>query len=264
MSAQTLLLHYTFDEIDGDALDYGSAPAAPGVFSAPATRTASTPGGWSSGALNAVADNSNVNTGNVEKLNGLASFTLSAWINLQGAPANGNRIMAKQLGSGNFDGFSFAMSTPTSGTIGADNFRLNLALGGESGFQFNLSAGNLNADKRWIFVAATYDGAGNVSFYSGDVAQEVVSLGAPVVSGVANPGTLASNTNDFRVASSSSATISAPIWIDDVRVYSGALDAAQLETLRLENIPEPSTYAAIFGGLVLLAAGLHRYRRNRA
>lgn len=31
-----------------------------------------------------------------------------------------------------------------------------------------------------------------------------------------------------------------------------------------EPIPEPSTYAAIFGGLVLLAAGLQRYRRNRA
>ena len=256
-AAGDLVLNYKFDESSSGtdpAADSGAvAPPANGAFQAGATRTGNTPAGFSRGALDAVIDGY-ANGGDADKLDGLSMLTLSAWINLQGAPANGNRVFAKQLGTGNFDGFSFAMSTPNAGTIGANNFALNLALGGSS-FGFNRSTTDLNADNRWIFVAATYDGAGNVQFYSGDPTTAVTPLGSAVLSGT-NPPSLTPNSNEFRVATSSVSGVSAPIFIDDVRVYNEVLSADAIDAVRRENVPEPA------GLGVLALAGFTALRRR--
>jgi hypothetical protein len=263
-SAQTLLLQYTFDEPTGPALDYGAGLPAPATFEGGATRTTNTPAGYSAGALNASAANTYATSPDPDKLDGLSAFTLTGWMNLQAAPANGNRIMSKQVASGNFDGFSFAISNPSSGTIGAGNFRLNLGLGGTGGFGIFVSGANVSADAEWLFVAVSYDGAGGVNFYTGDAATAAGAIGSTLLAGAANPGTLVANDRDFRVAAQSEGTASAPIWLDDIRVYSGVLDATALDAVRLQNIPEPSTYAAIFGGLALLFAAARRFRGKRA
>ncbi len=262
-TAHAQLLHYDFDEADsGDlpAIDQGSGLPATGTFEGGATRTGNTPAGFSLGALDASGAGQYVTSADPEKLDGLGTLTLTAWVNLQGAPAHGNRIMSKQLASGNFDGFSFAFNNPGSGDIAADNFGLNLALGGSGGFTFSQSGGNLSADNEWLFVAVTYDGtqtSDNVIFYSGDVA-EPVSLFSTLSSDV---GALVPNDVDFRVAAQSEGTTSAPVWLDDIRVYGSVLDATQLDDVRLANVPEPSAYALLTGGLFL---GLVLVRRIRS
>jgi hypothetical protein len=265
-SAATLLLHYTFDESNNGsepAADLGASPAAPGSFLGTAVRTANTPNSTSLGALDLTSTSTPdyVTAGDADKLDGLEQLTLTAWINLQGAPVNGNRIMAKQLGTGNFDGFSFAYSTPTTGTISADNFQLNLALGGVGGFAFNTSGVDLGAANRWVFVAVTYDGtqiADNLQFWSGSEVDAVSPLDLPRSVIV---GALMANANEFRVGASSTGAVSPPEYVDDVRVYSGVLTSAELEAVRFSNVPEPSAVAAVTLSISML--GLRRSRRVR-
>ena len=187
-------------------------------------------------------------------------------------PTSDTRIMSKQVASGNFNGFSFAFSNPSDGTISANNFRLNLALGGAQGFSSYVSdAGQeLSADNRWAFVAVTL---GNealsdaldplINFYIGGdrLANTVVSKGGSLFAGIANPGTLVANERDFRVGAQSEGVISAPIWIDDVRVYNQALSLGNLERVRLANVvPEPATVVL----LILAAAGIRFWGRHIA
>ena len=49
------------------------------------------------------------------------------------------------------------------------------------------------------------------------------------------------------------------MWLDDVRIYGSALSAAELELIRLENIPEPSAF--LIAAPLLL--GLFRPMRKR-
>lgn len=260
-SAQTKLLHYNFDEASSGttpAVDHGTGTPAPGTFAGDGTRTGNTPAGYSLGAFDATVDgDGHVTAGDADKLDGLGAMTLAGWVNLQAAPGHGNRIMSKQVASGNFDGFSFGFNNPNDGTIAANDFALNIALGGTSGFGFYRSANDFSADNEWLFVAMSYDGAGNVTFYTGDETNSVSSSAGALLAG-SNPGTLVANDRDFKVAAQSEGTLSPPALFDDIRVYGSALSSTELDAIRLANIPEPTSIAA-FGAMGLLAL-----RRRRA
>src|ERR1035441_5067928 len=149
-----LLLRYTFDETDltnTPALDGGIAPAANGTFVNKATRTTKTPSG--TGLALDLSDGISdwVSVGNPAKLNGLSSFTLACWLNLQADPAANDRLMEKQGADG---GLGWRIITPTTGTISATNLRLSLqfALVAEAD-----TANLVLATNQWIFLALTYD-----------------------------------------------------------------------------------------------------------
>jgi hypothetical protein len=178
-SAATLLLRYNFDEASSGnvpALDLGSGTPAPGFFVGGATRTSNTPNDFSLGAVDLTTAGAGtfIDGGDPIKLSGLSSFTLTAWINLQGTPAGNLRIMSKQ-GGGSFPGFSWNVADPVTGvgTRSASNFGLRLFIGGSLGFAGDPAPSGLsiNADNVWAFIAVSYDaagGAGNVSYYVGD------------------------------------------------------------------------------------------------
>lgn len=246
-SAQTLLLRYTFDESASgaaEAVDSGAPPAAPGVFRG-ATRIGTTPGGHSKGAVDFTGalgpDNLKyIEGGDAAKLDGLETFTLTAWINVQDVPSGNRRILAKQSG-GAFPGFSWNVNDPADGSRSASNFGLRLFVGGEKGFQHDLSGPRvtIDADKKWVFIAVTYDGrleADNVIYYAGSETGVVTNQ----VTTTINAGKTTDSEARFTVSHTDGAiTANTALqgWMDDVRVYSGVLNAAQLDAVRLENLP---------------------------
>ena len=249
-SAQTLLLKYNFDESatsSVDALDTGAAPAANGVL-VNAVRTNNTPGNFSVGALETIggaAGNLRYVTasdlsGEVDKLDGLSNFTLTAWINIQELPAGNRRLLAKQA-AGSFSGFSWniADSVTSPGARTAADFGLRLFVGGDVGFAGDLSAVTIDADNKWVFVAVTYDGpsgADNVKYYVGDTSNPATNQATTSI----NAGTTLASDAAFTIGHTDAAPTSNtafPGLVDDARVYSGVLTEAQLDAVRLENLP---------------------------
>jgi hypothetical protein len=262
------LLQYTFDEVSGDALDSGDAPAANAMLLGGATRSSNTPSGSGSSLdLRDAGDTyAYALAGDANKLDGLSALTLTTWLNVESYPGGNNRLMAKQSG-GAFGGFSWNMNATTNdGPVGPDNFRLALFLGnnvssGPADFGATYSTADVDADNKWVFLAVTYDSslaANNTTFYIGDAENSLTQLGGPV--------TLPQLTVDggsalFGVGytdAAPAADTSVIGYQDDVRVYGQALSLAELDAVRVQGIPEPSSVAALVLGVGLF--GLLRRR----
>ena len=260
----TLLLRYNFDEAaigNAPASDLGTGTPAPGAFVGGATRTGDTPGGFSLGALDLLTAGGGtfVDAGDVDKLDGLTGFTLTGWINLQDIPAGNLRIISKQ-GASTFEGFSWNFSDPRPevGARTAASFGLRLFVGGTTGFAFDpVPTGlSIDADRKWAFVAVTYDGnsfSDNTNYYVGSV--DTPALLASTTSIGAGP--TAPSTARFGAGftdAAPTADTAPPGYLDDLRVYDGVLNADEIEQVRLGNVvPEPSTttLCATVGALLL-------------
>jgi hypothetical protein len=262
------LLRYTFDELSGSALDTGTAPLTDATLEGGATRSADTPGGFGS-SLDLRNDSpvAHALEGDAADLDGLSALTLTTWLKVDIYPklgASGNdRLMAKQGGGANFDGFSWNMNaTPNDGPVGPDNFRLGLFLGGSGGFVGAFSSDDATAVE-WAFLATTYDStSGTVAFYMGSVNSPVVLLGTPQVLGL-NPGVIDGLSARFGVGFTDAAPasdLSAIGLQDDVRVYGQALSVTELEGVRQSNVPEPNTISLLGLGSVV-ALGTRRKHR---
>ena len=262
----TLLLQYDFDESSTGnalALDSGTGTPAPGLFMGGATRTGNTPGGFSTGALDLTTPGAGtyVDGGDSAKLDGLQSFTLTAWINLQDIPTGNLRIMSKQ-GGGTFPGFSWNIADPLTGagTRSASNFGLRLFVGGSTGFAFDPapSALSIDAANKWAFIAVSYDGGAtenNVNYFVGSATGQVLFATTTTV----NAGTVNGSDAKFGIGFTDAAPASdtaPPGFLDDMRVYSGSMTVSELEVVRLANVPEPAT------GTLLLTAGASLFARR--
>jgi hypothetical protein len=268
-SAQTPLLQYTFDEANSGsdpALDSGSGSAANGTFNGGATRTANTPGGFSLGALDLTTTGAGTHLtgGDADKLDGLTSFTLTTWVNLQAVPTGNLRLIAKQAAT-TFAGFNLNIADPATGTRAANNFGLRLFVGGTTAFAFDAANNGItiDADNKWAFVAVTYDGtstSGNVNYYSGT---ETGPVGFQVNTTV-NAGPTVASSAIFGVGYTDAAPgsdTSPTGYLDDVRVYGSVLTPVQLEAIRLQAIPEPSACALLGSGVLGLLA-LRRMKKS--
>jgi hypothetical protein len=262
------LLRYTFDEPSGNALDSGDAPAADATLQGGAVRSSNTPGGFGS-SLDLRDDASTYDhalAGDANKLDGLNTLTLTTWLNVEAYASGNNRLVAKQA-AGTFGGFSWNMNAaPNSGPVGPDNFRLGLFLGnnissGPADFGAGFSTDDVDAHDKWVFLAVTYDNslaANNTTFYIGGENSSVTQLGGAI--------TLPQLTIDAGAAlfgvgytdAAPAADTSVIGYQDDVRVYASALTIAELETVRVENIPEPGTSALL---LIAAAGVLCRHRQ---
>lgn len=246
------LLHYTFDEASGPALDSGSGDAANGTFSGSATRTTDTPGALPGRALSIAGGTTDyVTSGDANKLDQLQQFTLTTWINLRGGPAQFDRLLSDHDATGGWD--LFIENPSGGGGLSAGSFALSLTVDTGTG----ANSANLSADNEWLFIAVTYDGTlteNNVRFYAGDVSTGVATAGDPKTM---NKGTTDANNADFRIgATARTASDRTPVAdFDDVRVYGDVLTPAELESIRLANVPEPtSALMALSGaGLAMLA-----------
>jgi hypothetical protein len=238
------LLRYTFDEAAGNALDTGSAPATNSTFEGGATRSSDTPGGSGSSLdLRTDAPFAHLLGPDAAELDGLPALTLTTWLKVETYVSGNNRLVAKQAGGANFDGFSFNMNATridpvNDGPASPSSFRLGMFLGGSGGFGSVISDAYVDASQ-WAFVATTYDSAaGTVSYYTGGVNTPVTQLGTTLPLAI-NPGVIDGQAARFAVGltdAAPTANTSVLGWQDDVRVYGSALDLTALEAVRLENL----------------------------
>jgi len=146
------------------------------------------------------------------------------------------------------------------------NISMNSAASGEITFSVNgansvLSSAAYGATQEWVFVAATFDGSiasgNNVNFYIGGLDREV-SLVSSARMNQSNWAGLPALTSGggIRIGNVGNNTRPFDGYLDNVQLYGetsgggGALGRDQLELLRLSQIPEPSTSAAlVLGGV---------------
>ena len=267
------LLQYTFDETSGDAIDYGTAPQTNAALLGGATRSANTPSGtgFSLDLRDDAATYAHALEGDAADLDGLGALTLSTWLNVEAYTSGNNRLSAKQA-AGAFGGFSWNMNaTPNSGAVGPDNFRLGLFVGnnvssGGSDFAAGFSTDDVDAHDKWVFLAVTYDGtqaANNTKYFIGGVNTPVTQLGSDLTLAQL---TVEGGTALFGVGytdAAPAADTSVIGYQDDVRVYGTALTLAELEAIRLENIPEPSSVVLLLTSFFCaMATGRRLSKRN--
>lgn len=243
------MLRYAFDEAasgTASALDSGSGTPAGSTFVGAATRTNSTPGGFSVAALNVNGANGShhyLSGGDADKLDGLSNLTITCWVNFQSTPAVNDRIVGKLFSDGTrATGFDLRVVSPPSGSMAATNFGLGFAqINAQllSGLPTLTASAVFSAGNAWTFLAVTYDGA-SVRFWRGATQTTVTQAGGTLAK-LATFGTPADTSADFRIGSTaaSSSDRTPPGWFDDVRIYDTALSSAELEAVRTENVPAP-------------------------
>lgn len=259
--AQTLLSHYILDGSGDDtgSLNIDGTLTGTGAWGASGTgvggfdRALSV--GSAAGYLGAATANNSAF--------GLSAITITLWVKIDAASTTQVDRLVSNLNSSS--GFDFAINNYTAGTgaWGADSFRLTFGFNSTSGAVQSTSASYVS--DKWLFVAVTYDsaaGGNNVAFYSGDENAAVA-----LASTAAKSGSIVASSSELRIGSTPATTQDrTPIALfNDVRIYNGALNAAQLETVRasaLSTVPEPSAFAMLAGAAAL--GGVVMARRRRA
>lgn len=263
---QTLLLRYSFDEGSGSvAADSGIPPAANGTLVGGSSWTTNTPNNYSSGAYaNNGTTGTAVNAGDPAKLNELGDFIISGWINLQANPRSpsGDRFVSKRDASGtNF--FDVLLSDVQAN----GDFRFTFEMKPQSAIGGSSIVSELtNASNKWMFYAFVREG-NTLTIYAGDdnPANGLSVIGSGTLT-AGTPSIMDFSGKDFLVGSTQATTAdrSPNAFFDDIRIYSGAGDAAFINSIRAQNIPEPSTLALLsgLGALILVVARRCRLGRR--
>lgn len=197
--------------------------------------------------------------GTVANLGTLSQMTLTMWINPSVSPA-GNNTRLLDISSG----------SPTTGS--ADGNELFFGINAGGGLQFyvnNVNGNSIGTDistptvfngglaqiGTWYFLAVTYDSVGgNYLLYTGTTANSAAL--AYTYSGISPTGAAFASTSALFLANRPNQVRAFNGLIDDVNIYSGALNVSQLQALQTaEMTPEPGTLALFglgFGGLAMM------------
>lgn len=256
LAHSALLLRYSFDDQANPTADSGTGTAAPGtLIGAGSSFVTNTPSGTGY-AFSTNGSNSYVTTGTSAlpdtgtvptKLNSLTTFTITTWVNFAALPATNDRLVSNWLSPAGFD---FRI-----GSVGTSDFQLYLTADDQN----SVSTINFSTLNSWVFLAVTYDGTtttNNVRFYTGSTGAAASQFGSTLSN---TAGTLGASGSDTQVGGSPATTgdRSPNARFDDVRIYDQALSQSELEAIRLEAVPEPTT--AILSALGILAlAGVRR------
>jgi len=176
---------------------------------------------WASGitgnALSLDGADDGVFVGNTAALTGTTDFTLSAWVKINaGAPA-GTIIQQREPGASGYLG-EYMLNVNAGGTV---NFFVY-----NSGYQFNLNTTASVADGQWHLVSATRSGTAGTIHIDGVQAASGSGTVQPLVSLAVSIG-YDHRDNNKRFTG----------LLDDVRVYSRALSAAELDSIHDTLVP---------------------------
>lgn len=246
-NGQTPLLHYT---LDGTLDDFGSLNVEGSLVNQANYSASGTGFGRFDRALS-TADGTQdyflADTSNSASL-AMNAMTMAMWVNI-GAGATNDRLVSN-LGPGG-GGFDLYLNNVSGGA-----FQLSYGFNTAGSIVTSSNAQYVMGD--WLFIAVTYDGA-NVRFYSGT---DEVSLNLNTTLG--KTGGITASATGFEIGGTpvTDKERSPVALFNDVRIYGEALSETQLEAIRQSAIiPEPSTYAMIFGVLALGFVAVRKRRR---
>ncbi len=181
---------------------------------------------------------------------GLSAFTMTMWVNLSSTTGtSADRLLSfSGPGSVGTGGFQLQLNTTTPTTA------LTLNVDGSA----VISTANASVLGSWAFLAVTYDGtatSNNVSFYSGTTTTSAAALGSVRTLNKGAVDLITSPSQVLRIGNASDTNLdrSPAGMFDDVRVYSGVLNASSVEAVRLAAVPEPSTMLFLAVGVAIVA-----------
>jgi uncharacterized repeat protein (TIGR01451 family) len=144
-----------------------------------------------------------------------SGLTLSAWIQ---PLAQTEQYLVNRAGAG-VDGYTFGLSSYASATPGAVFLRFNQATFGDA-FLLNSLSQYPTGAYTWMHVAATYDGTTMRMYINGVEENAIVG-----------PASIAANAIDLGIGANADGTNPFSGTLDDLKIYSRALSAAEIGTL---------------------------------
>lgn len=178
-------------------------------------------------------------------LGSLSQFTVTLWLKTQafrtstsGSLREGRvLVVGSSTVTDRLQANSFAITQqPIGGASAANAKKFGVTFGTST---INAAVGAANTENEWTFVAVTYDGTTAGQFYRGTDTAAVVNSALTMPAGASlNIGT----SGNLYLMSNPLTSRSVKGWIDDVRIYNGALSAADVEQVRqdgLIGVPEP-------------------------
>jgi len=246
-----LILHYTFDEVSGDALDTGASPAANSALYGPGigrvTGVSGTGKALTLGTGRPASESNYTSTsGSVDKINNLSAFSVSFWLNAQGPITAYDCVFSSIIGSqAGIKAYVTSVNTQN------NSFILAITVNDGNGNTVSKSAGvSIDADNKWVFFAYTFEGTnGNLTAYYGDETNAVT--GSSMTTTLTTNGTSAAKLMIGKIENITDSR-TPPVFVDDFRIYNTVLSSAELDAVRLEAVPEPvsATVLLFWGGIV--------------
>jgi hypothetical protein len=206
-----LVFQMDFNDADGNQslTDRGTTGVA-GAFNGNATYStdvASVNGGGYSASFSGT-DVDNANFGDIDALDGLSAFTMTAWVKSStlnsGGPTGSARIVSKRDGDTGFELY-YHDAAPEGLEFVANG---EVANGGAS-----------FAGQQWTWIAVTYDGS-TATFYTGD--GTTLAAGDPAAFA---QGAIAATAGELLIGNYNSSLRPYSGLIDNVRIYNSVEDA---------------------------------------
>ncbi len=171
----------------------------------------------------------------------LEDFTIAGWINalnVSGVGGGNDRILSKRSTAANSSFIDFGFYNVAGGGLGIG---LDVQVAGGP-VEAKVASTAITFSQGWLFVAATRKSdTGEIELYIGKPGETgVVRVG----SGTDTAGVLAANAALLMLGNVQSNTArNGEVMFSDFRIYDTALNATELESVRLQAIPEPGTAA---------------------
>jgi hypothetical protein len=189
---------------------------------------------------------------------GATGLTITGWYRgSAGNPVLANGRIIDSTIAGNASGFFLRAESTMAARLRVGD--------GSTGANVDTPAGFFVSDDTWRFFAVTWDGTdGAVNFYSGTdtVTASLAHSGNNGLSAIGNFGAGATFPNlTIGVQGSNPSGAQFGAFLDNIALYNEALGLTDIQGIQLAAVPEPGTYALLFG---LAGLGLVLWRRRGA
>lgn len=264
---QSQVIQYNFNEAAGPYTNSGSAGGtgslvstgaigadSSGVSGLTGDREFNNNGGPAGNAISGVNGSGGVShSADIDALDTATELTITGWYKSSDAISDLNtssRILQD-------DGFIlFGNNNTTDGGLLFQFLTTGGAVNAFSSFD-----SSFNQNDTWIFFAFSWDnngGGGAWNFYNGTDTTSVVGQGSGTVT-----GTLLNGTTALAIGNGPGFNRPFDTSLDDIRIYNSSLDSTAIENIRLEAVPEPSTYALVLLGALSLYGCRRLNRRSQ-